>query len=409
MVETEVLQRVSLSGLSETLPKRLASIWQTGHQRTQILILIQRHHRERFENHATGLELQHPTWSLFYRPRKEAEEMAEMGFDSKKASFLFLDIALADLGKFVGPLSKDDWDKEEIVLSPSENSDEFGATKWTLFRDPWLSSVEVLPLASSPDELVGNAWLTTSGVSTTAPPTGQPATAALPPSTPATAASPPTSATGQPGGEPNFEGMLAGVTHSFPSTEDTTAAPMPDSLTGQAAPVPVPAPATPPEPAFEMPSGPISIPSFDSPQSVDEEPAPVEQETPTLGPVSVPTPDQKPDAIPSSHEEDDPFAAMRAEQESGPDGAGEGVTEESNNSPRGDDADGEEEGDESLESTSPEETIREEFVDTIELLMVGGLSAEQIMESPAFQEVSERAAAAGLDTWNIFLAYAGDV
>jgi|GEM_PF-1133419 hypothetical protein len=404
MAESEVLQRVSLAGLSETLPQRLASIWQTGHQRTQILILIQRHHRERFEKHASSLELQHPTWSLFYRPRKEAGEMAEIGFDSKKASFLFLDIALADLGRFVGPLSKDDWEKEEIVLSPSENSDDFGATKWTLFRDPWLSSVEVLPLASPPDELVGNAWLTTPGVSPSAPPAAQPATAA-PPATPATGAPlPATSAAAQPGSEPNFEGMLAGVTHSFPPTADTSAAPLPDSLSGQTAPAPAPTPATPPEPVFEMPSGPISIPSFNSPSTDDEEPAPTQEETPALGPVSVPTPEQKPDAVPSSFGEDDPFAAMRTEQASGTDGGGEGTTD----TPSGDDAESEEEGGESSESTSPEETIREEFVDTIELLLVGGLSAEQVMESPAFQEVSERATAAGLDTWNIFLAYASD-
>jgi hypothetical protein len=153
-----------------------------------------------------------------------------------------------------------------------------------------------------------------------------------------------------------------------------------------------------------MPSGPISIPSFNSPSTDDEESAPTQEETPALGPVSVPTPEQKPDAVPSSFGEDDPFAAMRTEQASGTDGGGEGTTD----TPSGDDAESEEEGGESSESTSPEETIREEFVDTIELLLVGGLSAEQVMESPAFQEVSERATAAGLDTWNIFLAYASD-
>jgi hypothetical protein len=47
--------------------------------------------------------------------------------------------------------------------------------------------------------------------------------------------------------------------------------------------------------------------------------------------------------------------------------------------------------------------IKEELVDIIQLLIAGGLEAEQVMESPAFQEVSERATAAGLDVWNIFV------
>jgi hypothetical protein len=366
MVEPEILERVSLSEMSETLPQRLASIWQTGHQRTQILILIQRHHRERFESHAAGLALQHPTWSLFYRPRKEAEEMAEMGFDSKKASFLFLDIALADLGLYVGPLAKDDWVKEEVVISPAENSKDFSATKWTMFRDPWLASVEVLPFATPPHEVIGNAWLikTASDGAAPSPSTTQPSA----PLVPDTAA---------PSGD--FEGMLAGVSHTFggPPTE-TSPAPLPDSLSEQAAPPPTPDPAPPTGPAFEMPSGPISIPNFGSP-----EPTPEPEVSATLGPVSVPTPEDIPPATPSS---------MGDEDTSEDDG---GASEE------------DETGDEGDELPAPEETIREELVDTIELLVVGGLSAEQIMESPAFQEVSERAAAAGLDVWNIFLANAG--
>lgn len=364
MVEAEILERVSLSELSEALPQRLASIWQTGHQRTQILILIQRHHRERFESHAAGLTLQHPTWSLFYRPRKEAEEMAEMGFDSKKASFLFLDIALADLGRYVGPLAKDDWEKEEVVISPAEDSEDFGATKWTLFRDPWLASVEVLPLATPPQEAVGNAWLTKPPSAGAAPPspTAQPSAPQVP---------------GTTGSGADFEGMLAGVSHTFggPPTE-TSAAPLPDSLSEQSVPPPTPPP--PAEPAFEMPSGPISIPNFGSPEPTPEPEVPA-----TLGPVSVPTPEEMPAATPSS---------MGDEDSSEGDG---GASKE------------EETGDESDDLPAPEETIREELVDTIELLVVGGLSAEQIMESPAFQDVSERAAAAGLDVWNIFLANAG--
>jgi hypothetical protein len=406
MGEVEILERVSLSELSESIPQRLASIWQTGHQRTQILILIQRHHRERFESLAAGIALQHPTWSLFYRPREEAAEMKEIGFDSRKASFLFLDIALADLGRYVGPLSKDDWEKEEVVISPAEDSYDFGATKWTLFRDPWLASVEVLPFANPPHEVSGNAWLTTPGPANTvgaapspAPPSAQPASP-TPPT--AQSASPPVETGAAPAS--NFEGMLAGVSHSFgaPSAAQpaaTAGQPQPTPPTEQAVP-----PTPPAEPAFEMPSGPISIPSFDSPESTpevegsptkeveasattagEESATPVSENSPSLGPVEVATPAAIPKAT---------LSPMDDTVHSSP------FDEAADNAENADNADDD-------ELPAPEESIREELVDTIELLLVGGLSAEQIMESPTFQEVSERANLAGLDVWNIFLANVG--
>jgi hypothetical protein len=47
--------------------------------------------------------------------------------------------------------------------------------------------------------------------------------------------------------------------------------------------------------------------------------------------------------------------------------------------------------------------IHTELTDIIQLLKVGGLETEQILESPAFVEVSERATAAGLDVWTILM------
>ena len=136
------------------------------------------------------------------------------------------------------------------MISPAEDSEDFGATKWTLFRDPWLASVEVLPLATPPQEAVGNAWLTKPASAGAAPPspTAQPSAPQVP---------------GTTGSGADFEGMLAGVSHTFgePPTE-TSAAPLPDSLSEQGTPPPTPPP--PAEPTFEMPTGPISIPKLKS-------------------------------------------------------------------------------------------------------------------------------------------------
>jgi hypothetical protein len=174
----------------------------------------------------------------------------------------------------------------------------------------------------------------------------------------------------------DFAGKLADLTHSFGTTTTTT--------TPEATPPPPVATTEPAAPAFVMPSGPISIPNLggipdveDEPPAaqpeVTPEPAPAEPAAATYlspQPVEVPviTKDVIQDEAPSEPE------ATNVEMD---------TPEES-------------EHNEGLE-------IKEELVDIIQLLIAGGLEAEQVMESPAFQEVSERGTAAGLDVWNIFV------
>ncbi len=350
MSQVEIVKGVCLAGLTSSVPQQLGPNWQVGHQRTQILILIQRHHRQKFESHAATLPLKHPCWSLFYRPRTEAEEIQDNGLDPKTASFMFLDVALEDLGKWVGPLSKDDWLREEVVITPSEDAEHFDSTKWTVFRDPWLEQIEVIPLETSPLDIIAKAWLTI--------PTGAVATDQV-------AYAPPT-VTDNVGSVDNtsdsaFAGKLADLTHSFgagavgePAVAPATASPVP------------PAPATPPEPAFVMPTGPISIPNLSAevtPEAVPE-PEPV---------ATTPAHDLTPTKVEAPIVEKTPVEQVTVIEESSEQDAGEGVD------------------------------ILTELTDIIQLLKVGGLETEQILESPAFVEISERATAAGLDVWTILM------
>ncbi len=357
MSQVEIVTGVSLSSLTNSVPQQLGVNWQQGHQRTQILILIQRHHRQKFESHAATISLKHPCWSLFYRPRKEVDEIQNNGLDSKTASFMFLDVALEDLGKWVGPLSKDDWLREEVIITPSEDADNYDSTKWTMFRDPWLEQIEVLPLQTAPLEIVAKAWLT---IPTTATATSH-------------APSTPTTVSGNTGGvevasDSAFAGKLADLTHSFGAGSAGAPAAAP------AAAPPTPVPAEPPAPAFVMPSGPVSIPNFSVSPAPDEEPEPQPVEVPPtqdLTPTVVETPIVEPTKI-----EEEAVIVESSVQD----------TEEEINS----------EDDEGVE-------IHTELIEIIQLLKVGGLETEQILESPAFVEVSERAAAAGLDVWSILI------
>ena len=360
MSQVEIVKGVCLAGLTSSVPQQLGPNWQPGHQRTQILILIQRHHRQKFESHATTLSLKHPCWSLFYRPRKEAEQIQDNGLDPKTASFMFLDVALEDLGKWVGPLSKDDWLREDVVITPSEDAEQFDSTKWTVFRDPWLEQIEVLPLETAPLDIVAKAWLT---IPTAAVTTDQVATAA------------PTISDNVGGVEgasdSAFAGKLADLTHSFGA--GTVGEPV--VATAPHTPAPT-APAAPPAAAFVMPTGPISIPnlSVDSTPEAAPEPEPVEP-TPTqdLTPTKVEAPIVEPTQVQEVPDIEETSEQTTEEQVNHEQDAGEGVE------------------------------IHTELTDIIQLLKVGGLETEQILESPAFVEVSERATAAGLDVWTILM------
>jgi hypothetical protein len=262
---------------------------------------------------------------------------------------MFLDVALEDLGKWVGPLSKDDWLREEVVITPSEDAEHFDSTKWTMFRDPWLEQIEVIPLETSPLDIIAKAWLTI--------PTGAVATDQV--------ASAPTVtdnvANVDNASDSAFAGKLADLTHSFgagavgePVVAPATASPVP------------PAPATPPEPAFVMPTGPISIPNLSAevtPEAVPE-PEPV---------ATTPAHDLTPTKVEVPIVEQTQVEQVTVIEESSEQDAGEGVE------------------------------ILTELTDIIQLLKVGGLETEQILESPAFVEVSERATAAGLDVWTILM------
>jgi hypothetical protein len=273
---------------------------------------------------------------------------------------MFLDVALEDLGKWVGPLSKDDWLREDVVITPSEDAAHFDSTKWTMFRDPWLEQIEVLPLETSPLDIVAKAWLT---IPTAAVSTDQ-----------VTSATPTISDNvgGVEGASDSaFAGKLADLTHSFGAgaVSDPTVATTP----------PIPAhipPATPAAATFVMPTGPISIPNLseDSTPEAVPEPQPVET-TPTqdLSPTKVAAPIVEQSQVEEIPVIEETGEQATKEQVNNQQNAGEGVE------------------------------ILTELTDIIQLLKVGGLETEQILESPAFVEVSERATAAGLDVWTILM------
>jgi len=308
MNTVEVHENVSLEGLSAQVPQTHPGSWQIDHQRTQVLILCQRRHRDRFEQHTSGLALEHPTWSLFYRPRAEATEISAVGLDPLEASFLFLDVALPDLGLWVGPLVADDWAKEEVTIMPATAADdEFQAMRWTVFRDPWLTQVSELPLATSPHSIVAKAWLTI-----------------------------PAGGVAQPAPEPSFPAPALPPTAPMPQPPAPAPVPAPETVPVAAAPSPAPVAA--PEP-FVMPTEPVAIPTFG-------------ENAPSAAPVVVDSAaSQMPDAVPTS--------------------------------------------------------IHDELLETIRLLRAGGVAPDDMMDDPTFQGVSERATAAGLDVWAIFIEEAG--
>ncbi|HJL60145.1 MAG TPA: hypothetical protein QF621_07315, partial [Candidatus Thalassarchaeaceae archaeon] len=143
------------------------------------------------------------------------------------------------------------------------------------------------------------------------------------------------------------------------------------------------APTEPAAPAFVMPTEPISIPNFGGSTpvaEVEQIAAPAEVIPEPAAPAAATYISPQPVEVPEITNNPAPVEVQNEP---------EVVNVEADSS------------DESEEDGGLE--IKEELVDIIQLLIAGGLEPDQVMESPAFQEVSERATAAGLDVWSIFV------
>ena len=272
MGEVEVVESGSLDGLTAG--------WDEYGPRTRIMMLGARADRLALRNHGRTVAIEESAVSVFHRPRAERSEIAAEGLDHAVASFQFVDVAMADLGRWMQPLIGQGWTRSEVQIVPA-NSASFEDETWACFHHPAIQLPEKIPFSESPASMARKAFVTHPG--------------------------------------PILD-------EASDSAMSNLAASMAEEIT----------------------------------QSVDEE------ETSDIEPEEESEEESEPEAqtepIPMTEEELPPVA-----------------------------------------EPGPESPLESEMRQVISLLVAGGQEMGDIMEHPEFVEVSERAAAAGVDVWGMFV------
>ena len=271
MGEVEIVESGSLDTLTMG--------WESYGKRTRIMMFGARADRHALRNHGRTVAIEDSAVSVFYRPRQERSELENHGIDHANASFQFVDVAMADLGRWMQPLIGQGWSRGEVEIVAASNSS-FETEKWTCFHHPAMIPPSEIPLSESPSSMTRKAF----------------------------------------------------VTHPGPILDDASESAMDaivSSMMSEITPV-----------------------EDEKPEDVAEQPAEVEE--------IVAEPETEP--IPLSEEDVPPVVEQKEE--------------------------------------SP---LEAELRQVISLLLAGGQEMGDIMEHPQFVEVSERASAAGVDVWGMFV------
>ena len=275
MGEVEIVENGSLDSLTAG--------WEEYGARTRIMMFGARADRHALRNHGRTVAIEESAVSVFYRPRGERSEMEDRGIDHSAASFQFVDVAMADLGRWMQPLIGQGWRRGEVEIVAA-NEASFDSEKWACFHHPAMSLPNEIPLCESPATMSRKAF----------------------------------------------------VTHPGPILDDVSDSAMDAIVASMASEI---------------------ADSVTEDESVEE--APVEEEEPVVEDV--------PEPIPLNEEEVPPVVEQKVE--------------------------------------SP---LEAELRQVISLLVAGGQEMGDIMEHPQFIEVSERASAAGVDVWGMFVRLSDD-
>ncbi|DAC61444.1 MAG TPA: hypothetical protein D7I10_06095 [Candidatus Poseidoniales archaeon] len=275
MGEVEIVESGSLNSLTTG--------WENYGERTRIMLLGARADRHALRNHGRTIAIEETAVSVFYRPREERAEMEACGINHSAASFQFVDLAMADLGRWMQPLIGQGWSRGEVAIVAAGDAS-FESESWMCFHHPAIPIPSEIPLSESPASISRKAFVTHPG----------PVLDSI--------------------SESDMDAIVASMASDIAAAADE--------------------------------DGHDEVDSRDVEQGVDEQ-------------VSEPTPQNQEEELP--------------------------VIEQKEESP-----------------------LEAELRQVISLLVAGGQEMGDIMEHPQFIEVSERASAAGVDVWGMFVRLSDD-
>ena len=348
---------MTIGQLMNEAAARWGEIWDPHATRMTLLLLCPRKERKMMELHGDMIDHGQPVVSVFHRPRAEAHLLEEQGFDPRAASFMFVNIATADMGPWMQQLvNNEGWLRNSIQLAstpfsvglPSQRP--FEALQTLCFRHPSLPALQQYFLPFPAESLPGKCFVSlprraaaemarqqaevlgVGRLEKPAPPEPEPVATPAPaqPSEPREA--PVAQTTPEPEPEPPVDDLATPEDESV--VADQPVVPLPPS-----------APSEPAPPAEEA-SVPLPPSTTASPEETAEQPAegsPAEEETKAL---------ELPEVV-----------------------------------------------EEAVEISEIETELRAFFQELID----AGVEPSAFMDDPRWEDISERAIAEGLETWPILL------
>jgi len=154
MGEVEVVESGSLDGLTAG--------WDEYGPRTRIMMLGARADRHALRNHGRTVAIEESAVSVFHRPRTERSEIEAEGLNHAIASFQFVDVAMADLGRWMQPLIGQGWTRSEVQIIAANDSS-FEDETWACFHHPAIQLPEKIPFSESPASMARKAFVTHPG------------------------------------------------------------------------------------------------------------------------------------------------------------------------------------------------------------------------------------------------------
>ncbi|MEC8167640.1 MAG: hypothetical protein VX052_01375 [Candidatus Thermoplasmatota archaeon] len=163
---TAMIPDMTIGQLMNEAASRYGEIWDPHATRMTLLLLCPRKERKMMELHGDMIDHGQPVVSVFHRPRAEAHLLEAQGFDPRAASFMFVNIATADMGPWMQQLvNNEGWLRNSIQLAstpfsvglPSQRP--FEAMQTLCFRHPSLPALEQYYLPFPAESLPGKCFV----------------------------------------------------------------------------------------------------------------------------------------------------------------------------------------------------------------------------------------------------------
>lgn len=163
---TAMIPDMTIGQLKNEADARWGEIWDPAAARMTLMLMCPRKERKLMELHGDMIEHGQPVLTVFHRPRAGAQLLEDQGFDPRSASFQFVDIANPDLGPWMQHLvTNEGWLRGSIevmalpysVDNPAQRG--FETQRMMCFRHPSIDALERYYLPFPPHDIPGKCFV----------------------------------------------------------------------------------------------------------------------------------------------------------------------------------------------------------------------------------------------------------